>query len=300
MKLFLGAAPESVQIGKEYLCTGNNCNDLSGDSIDLSPPNPSGTSGPVDPDRLGFIHDPNPITHFFFIEFDKNQRKKIQNMLRMRVFVPPWARWQWNYFKWNWKLSEQPLCWGQRYHHDRGLYNNSNVTIRNGPYIQWIAREILFWKLFYILISSWVYFVWWTIQNGLNLNQLILRLVKMTYVTLKSEKSWRMELTWSLLHAEFIEISMLQQQAILSTQIRLMKVSHVQPISAMTTLQHSEIEMSTAKLVQVTLNHSMNNLPVNAIYAQTHQQVQMRLAEIQHRNWLHLERFKSCHSIWTI
>ena len=48
------AAPESVQIGKEYLCTGNNCNDLTGDSIDLSPPNPSGTSGPVDPDRLGF------------------------------------------------------------------------------------------------------------------------------------------------------------------------------------------------------------------------------------------------------
>ena len=54
---FSGAAPESVQIGKEYLCTGNNCNDLTGDSIDLSPPNPSGTSGPVDPDRLGFIHD---------------------------------------------------------------------------------------------------------------------------------------------------------------------------------------------------------------------------------------------------
>ena len=57
MGTFLSAAaPESVQIGKEYLCTKNNCNDLTGDSIDLSPPNPSGTSGPVDPDRLGFNH----------------------------------------------------------------------------------------------------------------------------------------------------------------------------------------------------------------------------------------------------
>ena len=43
-----------MQIGKEYLCTENQCNDLTGDSIDLSPPNPSGVSGPVDPDRQGF------------------------------------------------------------------------------------------------------------------------------------------------------------------------------------------------------------------------------------------------------
>ena len=86
---------------------------------------------------------------------------------------------------------------------------------------------------------------------------------------------------------------MLQQQAILSTQTRLMKVSHVQPIFAMTTPQHSEIEMPTAKLVQVILNHSMSNLPVNVIYAQIHLQVQMKLAEIQHQNWLHLERFKN-------
>ena len=47
----LGPAGENVQIGKEYFCTGNQCNDLTGDSIDLSPPNPSGISGPIDPDR---------------------------------------------------------------------------------------------------------------------------------------------------------------------------------------------------------------------------------------------------------
>ena len=86
---------------------------------------------------------------------------------------------------------------------------------------------------------------------------------------------------------------MLQQQAILSIQTRLMKVLHVQPIFAMTTPQHSEIEMPTAKLVQVTLNHSMNNSLVNVICAQIHQQVQMKLAEILHRNLLHLERFKN-------
>ena len=180
-------------------------------------------------------------------------------MLRMRVFIFARARWQWNYFKWNWKLSQQSFCWGQRYHHDRGSYKNFYLTIQNSPY-----------------------FI-----------QLILRLVKMTYVSLKSEKSWLMELTWSLLRAEFIEISMLQQQAILSIQIRLMKVSHVQPIFATTTPRHSEIEMPTAKLVQVILKHSMSSSPVNVIYAQIHQQVQMKLAEIQHRNSLHLERFKN-------
>ena len=86
---------------------------------------------------------------------------------------------------------------------------------------------------------------------------------------------------------------MLPQQAIPSIQTRLMKVLHVQPIFAMTTPQHSEIEMPTAKFVQVTLNHSMNNSAANAICAQIHQQVQMKLVEIQHQSWLHLERFKN-------
>ena len=82
----------------------------------------------------------------------------------------------------------------------------------------------------------------------------------------------------------FTEISMLQQQAILSIQIRLMKVSHVRQIYAMMIPQHSEIEMPTAKFQQVTQNHSMSSLPVNVIYARTRQQVQMKLAEIQHLN----------------
>ena len=75
-----------------------------------------------------------------------------------------------------------------------------------------------------------------------------------------------------------------QQQAILSIRIRLMKVSHVRQIFAMTILQHSEIEMQTAMMLQVTQNHSMSSSPVNVIYARTHQQVQMKLAEIQHLN----------------
>ena len=77
---------------------------------------------------------------------------------------------------------------------------------------------------------------------------------------------------------------MLQQQAILNIQIRLMKVSHVRQIFAMTIPQHSEIEMQTAQVQQVTQNHSMNSSPVNVIYARTRQQVQMKLAEIQHLN----------------
>ena len=52
-----------MQIGKEYLCTENQCNDLTGDRIDLSPPNPSGVSGPVDPDRQRFKNI-YPLTHF--------------------------------------------------------------------------------------------------------------------------------------------------------------------------------------------------------------------------------------------
>ena len=46
-----------MQIGKEYLCSENQCNDLTGDRIDLSPPNPSGVSGPVDPERQEFKPD---------------------------------------------------------------------------------------------------------------------------------------------------------------------------------------------------------------------------------------------------
>ena len=102
-----------------------------------------------------------------------------------------------------------------------------------------------------------------------------------------------MELIWSLLHVEFTEMNINQQQTILSTQIKLMKVSHVQPIFAMTIPQHSEIEMPTVKVPKVMLSHSMNNLLANVTCAQTHQQVQMKLVEIQHRNLLHLERFKS-------
>ena len=75
-----------------------------------------------------------------------------------------------------------------------------------------------------------------------------------------------------------------QQQAILNIQIRLMKVSHVRQIFAMTIPRHLEIEMPTAKLQQVTQNHSTSSSPVNVIYARTHQQVQMKLAEIQHLN----------------
>ena len=75
-----------------------------------------------------------------------------------------------------------------------------------------------------------------------------------------------------------------QQQAILNIQIRPMKVSHVQQIFAMTIPRHLEIEMPTGKMLQVTLNHSMNSSPVNVIYARTHQQVQMKLVEIQHLN----------------
>ena len=77
---------------------------------------------------------------------------------------------------------------------------------------------------------------------------------------------------------------MLQQQAILNIQIRLMKVSHVQRIFAMTIPRHSEIDMPTGKLQQVTQNHLTSSSPVNVIYARTHQQVQMKLVEIQHLN----------------